>query len=118
MRRALFKSLGPIHSAFRHCEAKRTLLNSNAVLYDVKYKNDVCKYGHSSYMFSRAISAGAAKVDYKEVKRAGPLVEYERRISVGELEDGDNCQVPGCLGSLRVGVHYTISNLQAPHKLH
>ncbi|KAF8400455.1 hypothetical protein HHK36_013753 [Tetracentron sinense] len=28
-----------------------------------------------------------------DVGRAGPLVEYERRIAVGELVDGDSCQV-------------------------
>ncbi|RVW84703.1 AFG1-like ATPase [Vitis vinifera] len=33
----------------------------------------------------------------KEVSRAGPLVEYDRRIAEGELVDGDNCQV----GTLR-----------------
>lgn len=27
------------------------------------------------------------------MKRAGPLVEYERRIEAGDLEDGDNSQV-------------------------
>ena len=29
----------------------------------------------------------------KEENRAGPLVEYDRRIAEGELVDGDNCQV-------------------------
>lgn len=28
-----------------------------------------------------------------DVDRAGPLVEYERRIAAGELVDGDSCQV-------------------------
>lgn len=28
-----------------------------------------------------------------DVNKAGPLVEYERRISLGELVDGDSCQV-------------------------
>lgn len=97
MRRALVKSSGLIHSVFRHCEAKRPLLTLNSMLYEVKYKNNMCNYGHSSYMFSRAMSADAAKVNYEEVKRTGPLVEYERRINIGELEDGDNCQI----GTLR-----------------
>ncbi|PWA94085.1 AFG1-like ATPase family protein [Artemisia annua] len=97
MRRALVKSSGLIHSAFRHCEAKRPLLNATSMLYEVKNNIDACNYGHSSYIFSRAISADAAKVNYEEVKRTGPLVEYERRISAGELEDGDNCQ----MGTLR-----------------
>ena len=36
-----------------------------------------------------------------DVKKAGPLVEYERRIAAGELVDGDACQVrkttSGCI---------------------
>lgn len=28
-----------------------------------------------------------------DTNRAGPLVEYERRIASGELMDGDTCQV-------------------------
>ncbi|CAL5407162.1 unnamed protein product [Camellia sinensis] len=28
-----------------------------------------------------------------EVSKAGPLIEYERRIEAGDLVDGDNCQV-------------------------
>lgn len=32
-------------------------------------------------------------VSVTEANRAGPLVEYERRISSGELVDGDSCQV-------------------------
>ncbi|MFS7905891.1 putative hexokinase [Helianthus anomalus] len=40
-------------------------------------------------MFSRTLSTDAGK----EVKRAGPLVEYERRIAAGDLEDGDNSQI-------------------------
>lgn len=29
----------------------------------------------------------------KDLSRAGPLVEYERRIGAGDLVDGDSCQV-------------------------
>ena len=65
MRRALVKSFGLIHSAFRHCEAKRPLLNATLMLCEVKNNIDTCKYGHSSYIFSRAISADAAKVNYE-----------------------------------------------------
>lgn len=65
MRRALVKSSGLIHSAFRHCEAKRPLLNATSMLYEVKNNIDTRNYGHSSYIFSRAISADAAKVNYE-----------------------------------------------------
>ncbi|KAJ7979564.1 Lactation elevated protein 1 [Quillaja saponaria] len=49
--------------------------------------------GYPTSVFSRALSVDAAKVTDADVNRAGPLVEYERRISLGELVDGDNCQV-------------------------
>ncbi|XAR65547.1 Hexokinase [Bertholletia excelsa] len=52
---------------------------------------------HPSYMNSRALFADAAKANTPEISRAGPLVEYERRIAAGELVDGDTCQV----GTLR-----------------
>ncbi|XP_071729634.1 uncharacterized protein [Rutidosis leptorrhynchoides] len=97
MRRALVKSSGLVHSVFRHYEAKRPLLNPRMMLKEVRYNVYMCNYGHPSYMFSRALSADAAKVNYEEAKRTGPLVEYERRINAGELEDGDNCQI----GTLR-----------------
>ncbi|KAI8019382.1 AFG1-like ATPase [Camellia lanceoleosa] len=48
-------------------------------------------------MISRALFADAAKVANGEVRKAGSLVEYERRIEAGDLVDGDNCQV----GSIR-----------------
>ncbi|KVI01372.1 ATPase, AFG1-like protein, partial [Cynara cardunculus var. scolymus] len=94
MSRALVKSLGRFQTAFRHHGAKRMLLNANSgTSHDIRYNIDMCKCCHSSYMFSRALSVdAAAKVTYEEVKRVGPLVEYERRINAGELEDGDNCQ--------------------------
>ncbi|CAL5374893.1 unnamed protein product [Camellia sinensis] len=43
-------------------------------------------------MISRALFADAAKVANGEVSKAGPLIEYERRIEAGDLVDGDNCQ--------------------------
>lgn len=65
MRRTLVKSLGLVHSAFRHYEAKRPLLNANLMLKDVRYDVDMFNYGHSPYTFSRALSADAAKVNYE-----------------------------------------------------
>ncbi|GMP68628.1 hypothetical protein CsSME_00028182 [Camellia sinensis var. sinensis] len=44
-------------------------------------------------MISRALFADAVKVVNGEVSKAGPLIEYERRIEAGDLVDGDNCQV-------------------------
>ncbi|XP_076910757.1 uncharacterized protein LOC143568488 [Bidens hawaiensis] len=98
MRRALVKSFGPTRSAFRHQGdkvstgvAKRLLAsNLNNGIYDKSSYNS-CKCGGP--LFSRTLSSDAADVNYKEVKKAGPLVEYERRIAAGELDDGDNSQI-------------------------
>ncbi|XP_060958160.1 uncharacterized protein LOC115701036 isoform X2 [Cannabis sativa] len=48
-----------------------------------------------TFMLSRTLSTEVVKVTNGD--RAGPLVEYERRIASGELVDGDLCQ----LGTLR-----------------
>ncbi|KAI7727756.1 hypothetical protein M8C21_013146 [Ambrosia artemisiifolia] len=97
MRRALVRSFGPIRYAFRHHGvAKRLLiLNINDGNYERSAYNS-CKCG-GPYMFSRNLSSDAADVSYKEGKRGGPLVEYERRIAAGDLEDGDISQ----LGTLK-----------------
>ncbi|KAI3775338.1 hypothetical protein L1987_49910 [Smallanthus sonchifolius] len=100
MRRAFVKSFGTVRSAFRHHGdkvstgvAKRLLVsNINDGIYD-GWSYNTCKCGSPSYMFSRTMSSDAAGASYKEVKRAGPLVEYERRIAAGDLEDGDNSQI-------------------------
>lgn len=42
---------------------------------------------------TRFATDAAAKVADRDVKRAGPIVEYENRIASGELVDGDVCQV-------------------------
>ncbi|CAI9293578.1 unnamed protein product [Lactuca saligna] len=97
MMRALIKSSRLIYSQFRYHEAKRVLSNANPRLFDVIYDTHIYNSGNSSHIFSRAMSADAVKVNYEELKRSGPLVEYERRINAGELEDGDNCQI----GTLR-----------------
>nr|XP_043624955.1 AFG1-like ATPase [Erigeron canadensis] len=104
MRRAFVKSLRPVRTVYRHRGdelsnglAKRMLVSyiNNGTLDKSWY--DTCKCGRPSYMFSRTMASDAAEVNYKEVKKAGPLVEYERRIKAGDLEDGDNSQI----GTLR-----------------
>lgn len=65
--------------------------------YKLSCNDDKCRYTHPSCMISRAFSTNAAKVADGGVERKGPLIEYERRISAGELLDGDACQV----GTLR-----------------
>ncbi|CAN8326634.1 unnamed protein product [Cochlearia groenlandica] len=59
---------------------------------------------YSKISFSRGLSAeaieaadSATRLTISEVNRTGPLVEYERRISNGELMTGDICQ----LGALK-----------------
>lgn len=59
--------------------------------------SDLCSCRRSPNHSSRAFSADAAGAIDGEVHRAGPLKEYERRISAGDLVDGDICQ----LGTLK-----------------
>ncbi|XP_057420199.1 uncharacterized protein LOC130714311 isoform X2 [Lotus japonicus] len=54
----------------------------------------------NSSFTTRGLSIDAAKLTHGEIERAGPLVEYERRIATGELVDGDNFQL------------YTLTELQ------
>ncbi|KAG5063922.1 hypothetical protein JHK85_005105 [Glycine max] len=42
---------------------------------------------------TKPLSNDAAKLTNRETSKAGPLVEYERRIDNGELVEGDACQV-------------------------
>ncbi|KAJ9550957.1 hypothetical protein OSB04_015002 [Centaurea solstitialis] len=119
MSRALIKSLGRFQTAFRHHGAKRVFLNANnGISHDLRFNINMCKCGNSSYMFSRALSAdAAAKVNYEEVKRIGPLGEYERRINAGELEDGDNCQI-GTLREIQRLYDELVSSVHACHLDH
>ncbi|KAJ9557771.1 hypothetical protein OSB04_012385 [Centaurea solstitialis] len=80
--------------------AKRSLLlNINNGTFDksIRKADDICKYGRPSYMFSRTMHSDAAQLNNKggklRCKKSRALVEYERRIEAGDLEDGDNCQL-------------------------
>ncbi|KAI4335499.1 hypothetical protein L6164_014139 [Bauhinia variegata] len=50
-------------------------------------------FGYHSFKTSRALSLDAAKLANEDANGAGPLVEYERRTTTGELVDGDSFQV-------------------------
>lgn len=65
MMRALIKSSRLIYSQFRYHEVKRVLSNANPRLFDLKYDTHTYNCGHSSHIFSRAMSADAAKVNYE-----------------------------------------------------
>ncbi|GMP68633.1 hypothetical protein CsSME_00028187 [Camellia sinensis var. sinensis] len=71
---------------------KQNYLGSTCSVYRFSYNAEICRYSYP-YMISRALFADAAKVANGEVSKAGPLVEYERRIEAGDLVYGDNCQV-------------------------
>ncbi|CAL5407164.1 unnamed protein product [Camellia sinensis] len=70
---------------------KQNYLASTCAVYRFSYNAEIFRYSYP-YMISRALFADAAKVANGEVSKAGPLVEYERRIEAGDLVDGDNCQ--------------------------
>ncbi|GAB4838163.1 hypothetical protein Ancab_027692 [Ancistrocladus abbreviatus] len=86
---------------FRVFETRRNLLLDKAQGCEHKPFSGVqiSRYTHSSYVFSKALSVAPAEVSDRvtDVNKAGPLVEYERRIVAGELLDGDLRQ----LGALR-----------------
>ncbi|KAK7388421.1 hypothetical protein VNO78_23237 [Psophocarpus tetragonolobus] len=48
---------------------------------------------HSFKTTTRALSIDAVKLTNRETSKAGPLIEYGRRIASGELVEGDACQV-------------------------
>ncbi|XP_021887331.1 AFG1-like ATPase isoform X1 [Carica papaya] len=109
--RAIFPSVRRIRAALRHhqvnyssnCAKKsKNSIDANlASAYRVTFNADVSRFFTPTSVISRALSTAAdyAKVTIgaTDVNRAGPLVEYERRITAGELVDGDTCQ----LGTLR-----------------
>lgn len=58
-----------------------------------RYYDELPVFGLPNLGTSRALSVDAEKVSAEDASRAGPLIEYERRIAAGELVDGDMCQV-------------------------
>ncbi|KAG9128765.1 hypothetical protein Leryth_026035 [Lithospermum erythrorhizon] len=76
---------------------RQPLLNWINESYRLPYNAAIYKHGHPSCMIRRASFADVPEDLNEGVARAGPLVEYERRIVAGELLDGDIYQV----GTLR-----------------
>ncbi|CAL5421961.1 unnamed protein product [Camellia sinensis] len=98
--RTIVRSVRQFQSVFRRrgytiltgLSRKQNYLASTCCVYRFSYNGEICRYSYP-YMISRALFADAAKVANGEVSKAGPLIEYERRIEAGDLVDGDNCQV-------------------------
>ncbi|KAL7196059.1 hypothetical protein ACSBR1_036143 [Camellia fascicularis] len=98
--RTIVRSVRQFQSVFRRrgytiltgLSRKQNYLASTCCVYRFSYNGEICRYSYP-YMISRALFADAAKVVNGEVSKAGPLIEYERRIEAGDLVDGDNCQV-------------------------
>ncbi|XVF47842.1 hypothetical protein PTKIN_Ptkin03bG0143200 [Pterospermum kingtungense] len=107
--RGAVRSIRDIRSAFRHrrngcyssafVRRRSHLIETNSTsVYRLPNNTEIHKFLFPAIFISRPFSTdAAAKVNISEVNRAGPLVEYERRIAAGELVDGDACQV----GTLR-----------------
>ncbi|KAL7193597.1 hypothetical protein ACSBR2_025241 [Camellia fascicularis] len=98
--RTIVRSVRQFQSIFRRrgytilsgLSRKQNYLASTCSVYRFSYNGEICRYSYP-YMILRALFADAAKVANGEVSKAGPLIEYERRIEAGDLVDGDNCQV-------------------------
>ncbi|KAL0334139.1 UNVERIFIED_CONTAM: AFG1-like ATPase [Sesamum angustifolium] len=81
-------------------------------IYNVASGADIFWCRHPSYTIYRTISTDAAKITNGELNGGGPLVEYERRITAGELLDGDACQL-GTLGELQRLYEELVENAEA-----
>ncbi|XP_028125739.1 cell division protein ZapE-like isoform X3 [Camellia sinensis] len=98
--RTIVRSVRQFQSVFRRrgytiltgLSRKQNYLASTCCVYRFSYNGEICRYSYP-YIISRALFADAAKVANGEVSKAGPMIEYERRIEAGDLVDGDNCQV-------------------------
>ncbi|XP_057495656.1 uncharacterized protein LOC130780652 [Actinidia eriantha] len=105
--RTILRSVRQSRSSFQHqgdkllsglARQNNYLANTRfGSIYKLSYNAEIHRYTPPSYMISRALFADAAKVTVGDVSKAGPLIEYERRIAAHELVDGDSCQV----GTLR-----------------
>ncbi|KAE9464277.1 hypothetical protein C3L33_03808, partial [Rhododendron williamsianum] len=101
--RTIFRNVRRFQSAFRHQGdnilsglRRREYYWANrrfGSTYNLSFNAEIYRYTHPSHRISRTLFADAAKVTNEDLSRAGPLVEYEHRISVGDLVDGDSCQV-------------------------
>ncbi|OMO97095.1 ATPase, AFG1-like protein [Corchorus capsularis] len=101
--KAAVRSVRSIRSAFRYQRnsyssafvKRRTHLiqNNSTSFYRLPDNDEIRRFLFPSIFISRAFSTDAAEKVNITVNRAGPLVEYERRIAAGELFDGDACQV-------------------------
>lgn len=104
--RAIARSISQCRSALQHqaCQYSSGFVRRQKLLTNT-YSGFVYKHANNAEfdifqrprfsVISRALSVDAAHVTngVADVNRAGPLVEYERRIAAGELVDGDACQV-------------------------
>ncbi|XP_065849830.1 uncharacterized protein [Euphorbia lathyris] len=108
MRRGV-RSAYRVISAFQHRECNYSVglmkrqqkhlidTNSSTSLYRHVNPADTDRFSCPKFIISRTLSTSAAEHSNGDLSKAGPLVEYERRIAAGDLVDGDNCQ----LGTLR-----------------
>ncbi|WCJ30177.1 AFG1-like ATPase family protein [Euphorbia peplus] len=102
MRRSV-RSAYKVVSAFQNRECKfysveqnKHFIHANSV-YRLVNPAHTHTFSCPEFLISRTVSTTAAQHSNGDLSRAGPLVEYERRIAAGDLVDGDNCQ----LGTLR-----------------
>ncbi|PSS36186.1 Sestrin-3 like, partial [Actinidia chinensis var. chinensis] len=98
--RTILRSVRQSRSSFQHqgdnllsglARQNNYLANTRfGSIYKLSYNAEIHRYTPPSYMISRALFADAAKVIVGDVSKAGPLIEYERRIAARELVDGDS----------------------------
>ncbi|XP_057968642.1 uncharacterized protein LOC131158081 isoform X2 [Malania oleifera] len=102
--RTVVQSIRQFRLAFRHrgnnqfgYRQKHLIDTNHSSVHNSTHNISTKRFLYPSCMIRRALLTGAAKVASGDENKAGPLIEYERRIAAGELVDGDSCQV----GTLR-----------------
>ncbi|XP_072970758.1 uncharacterized protein [Typha angustifolia] len=76
--------------------SRKALALNNSVSYSSHEPcrdREISRYTSQNMVFLRALSTTSTDDSNRGVERAGPLVEYERRIASGDLVDGDNFQL-------------------------
>ncbi|XP_062195550.1 uncharacterized protein LOC133898814 [Phragmites australis] len=105
--RSVFRSLHQLrrvtqHHAERHSSSNRLIRQQSALvlcsstsrsLNTLHHNVEITRFTSPAVKLFRSMFSTIAADSIKDIGRAGPMVEYERRIASGELVDGDSFQV-------------------------
>ncbi|KAL6660896.1 hypothetical protein ACP70R_000280 [Stipagrostis hirtigluma subsp. patula] len=90
------------HHAERHSSTDRLIRQQNALilcglssrsLSMLRHNGETSRFASPGVKLFRSMFSTVVADSIKDIGRAGPMVEYERRIASGELVDGDSFQL-------------------------